>query len=133
MKIKNIIVIFIVFILIIMLFANTSIVQATGGLGEVFQKTVDNAKDFQNNGSSNIIPYPNLYMLIRFLYNLVMIVAIVIAIIQGIVLGIRLVFGTIDEKADAKHLIVPYLWIVGAMAFGLAIWRWVIQFVYSII
>ena len=60
-----------------------------------------------------------------------MLIVIIIAIIIGIVLGIRIVFGSLDERADAKHLMVPYLAIVATAAFAFSLWRILLQIIHN--
>lgn len=123
----------IIFILAIMLFANFSSVQATSlvNQGASIADSFTAAQDFTNTEKSSIINYQNLYSVINFLYNIAMIVGIVIAIIVGIGLGIRIVYGSVDEKADAKHLIIPYLGGVAIIAFGFTIWKIILGLLYN--
>lgn len=127
---KKIYVIIVILILIMILFANISTVQATGDLG----KAMSSVRDFTNNAKnskSDIINYQNLYNVINFLYNIAMTIGIIIAVIVGIVLGIRIIFGSIDERADSKHLLVPYLVIVTMLAFGFTIWKIALGLIYN--
>lgn len=126
MKKKNIFITMIIFILITALFANVSSVQAT-----LFSNSIDSAQDFTNNGKSNIINYQNLYNVTSFLYSVAMTIGIIIAIIVGMVLGIRIIFGSIDERADSKHLLVPYLIIVTMLALAFTIWKIGLGLIYS--
>ena len=129
-KIFNII---IIFILAIMLFANVSRVQATAIVneGSSFAGAIGAAEDFLNTERSKIINYQGLYNVINYFYNIVMIIAIILSIIVGISIGIRIIYGSIDEKADAKHLIVPYLFIVTIIAFSLTIWKFLLSLFYN--
>lgn len=126
MKKKNIFIIIIIFILITVLFANISSVQATP-----FSNSIDSAQAFTNNGKSSIINYQNLYNVISFLYNVAMTIGIIVAVIIGMVLGIRIIFGSIDERADSKHLLVPYLVTVTIMAFAFVIWKILLGLIYN--
>ena len=126
MKKKSIFTIMIIFILIMTLFANISSVNATG-----LTESVNSAENFLGNGKSSLIDYDALYQIVSFLYNVAMTIGIIIAAIVGIVLGIRIIFGSLDERADAKNLLVPYLVIVGMIAFGFAIWRMVLNLIYK--
>lgn len=121
---KNIFTVITIFILIMILFANISCVRATQ-----FANSVNSAQNFTNNGKSDLINYQGLYDVVSFLYNIAMTIGIIIAVIVGIVLGIRIIFGSIDDKADSKHLLVPYLVIVAMMAFGFTIWKIVLNLI----
>ncbi|MCI8961366.1 MAG: hypothetical protein HFJ18_00350 [Clostridia bacterium] len=123
---KKILTMIFIFILAIMLFANFSNVQASR-LSDAFSA----GEKFTENGKSNIINYQNLYNVVNYLYNIAMLIAIIIAIIIGIVLGIRIVFGSIDERADSKHLMVPYLASVATAAFAFTIWKVMLQIIHN--
>lgn len=123
---KKIIAIIIIFVFTMILITSLSTVKAIG-LGESFNA----AQHFTDNGKSSIINYQGLYDVIKFFYNVAMIIAIVIAVIIGIILGIRIVWGSIDERADSKHLIVPYLVVVGFVAFGFTIWKIALGVIYK--
>ena len=60
------------------------------------------------------------------LYNALLIIGIIIAVIVGTILGIKFMIGSVEEKADIKKLLIPY--IVGCIvvfgAFG--IWKLVV-------
>ena len=118
MKNKKIFTIIIIAILTIILFTNISYVQ-----GATIANSVDAAQRFEDNGKTSIINYKGIYIAMRYIYNIAMTIAIIVAIIVGLILGIRIIFGGIDEKADAKHLLVPYLVILIVVSFGLALWR----------
>ena len=110
-----------------------------------FPSTISNATQLSNaitdgqgfleNGKSSplekVINYQNLYNVINYLYNIAMLIVIIIAIIIGIVLGIRIVFGSLDERADAKHLMVPYLAIVATAAFAFSLWKILLQIIHN--
>ncbi len=123
---KKILTMIFIFILAIILFANFSNVQASE-----LSDAVTSAQNFVNNGKSSIISYQNLYNVVNYLYNIVMLIVIILAIIIGIVLGIRIVFGSIDERADSKHLIVPYLASVATAAFAFTIWKVILQLIHN--
>lgn len=119
---KKIFSIIIILVFIITLFGNFTIVQAK----ELEQAIIDGQKILEGNKSS-IINYEGMYIAANYLYNILMIIGIVFAIIRGIALGVQIICGSIDEKADAKQLIVPYLWLVAGIAFAFAILKIILQ------
>lgn len=119
---KKIFSIIIILVFIITLFGNFTIVQAK----ELEQAIIDGQKILEGNKSS-IINYEGMYIAANYLYNILMIIGIVFAIIRGIVLGVQIICGSIDEKADAKQLIIPYLWLVAGIAFAFAILKIILQ------
>lgn len=123
---KKIFIVIISFILITTSFISISSVYALS-----LSESINSADGLLNKGKSELINYSFLYGIINFLYKVVMLIGIIIAIIVGTGLGIRIIFGSLDERADAKHLIVPYFIIVTMMAFGLTIWRAVLGLIYN--
>lgn len=65
------------------------------------------------------------------LYNILLVVGIVAAIIVGLVLGIKFILGSIEEKAEIKTMIIPY--IIGCVVvFGaFTIWQIVVNLLQS--
>lgn len=123
---KKILTMIFILIIAIILFANFSNVQASD-----LSEAITSAQKFANSGKSSIVNYQNLYNVINYLYNIAMLIAIILAIIIGIILGIRIIFGSIDERADSKHLIVPYLASVATAAFAFTIWKVILQLIHN--
>ncbi len=123
---KKIFTMIFIFILAIILFSSFSDVQASE-LSDAFES----AQNFISNGRTDYINYQNLYNITNYLYNLFMLIVIILAIIIGIILGNRIIFGSIDERADAKHLIVPYLVIITIIAFAFSLWKIILQIIYN--
>lgn len=122
-------------------FANSSfhraeVLQGGGGGGtsqsDAIANSIHQAQNFGNRGTSTIIDYKNLKSVIDYAYNIAMTIAIIVAIIVGTILGIRIIFGGIDEKADAKHLMVPYLVILFMVAFAFTLWKIAITIIYDL-
>lgn len=91
---------------------------------QTLDSAVSNANSFVQNGGSNSILNPQgIYDVLNFMYGLLVGIGIIFAIIKGIIIGIQIMFGSLQDKADAKALIIPYLWIVGGIAFGSVILR----------
>ncbi len=123
---KKIFTMIFIFILAIILFSSFSDVQASE-LSDAFES----AQNFISNGRTDYINYQNLYNITNYLYNMFMLITIILAIIIGIILGNRIIFGSIDERADAKHLIVPYLVIITIIAFAFSLWKIILQIIYN--
>ena len=65
------------------------------------------------------------------LYNILLVTGILIALIVGMILGIKFIMGGIEEKAEIKTMIIPY--IVGCVVvFGaFTIWKIVVDILQS--
>lgn len=65
------------------------------------------------------------------LYNILLVVGIVIAIIIGLIMAIKFILGSLEEKAEIKAMLIPY--IIGCVivfgAFG--IWQMVVNLLQS--
>lgn len=65
------------------------------------------------------------------IYNILLVTGIVIAVIVGLILGIKFIMGSIEEKAEVKNMVIPY--IVGCVVlFGaFTIWQIVVELLQS--
>lgn len=55
------------------------------------------------------IEQSNLKALANTLYNILLVVGIIIAAVLGGVLGIKFMMGSVDEQAEVKTMLVPYI------------------------
>lgn len=81
--------------------------------------------------SNDKIRPENLKKLSDTLYSILVSVGVVIAVIVGLVLGIKFIMGGIEEKAELKAMIIPY--IIGCVVlFGsFTIWKIVVNILQS--
>ena len=102
--------------------------DSTGTADEAMQ----NANDFIDSGSNDKIDSASLQDLSNSIYNIALIAGIVIAVLVGAILGIKFMTGSVEEKADVKKLLIPY--VVGCVvifgAFG--IWKLVVTILSNI-
>ena len=65
-------------------------------------------------------------------YNVFLVLGIAAAVIEGMVMGIKFITGSIDEKADVKNSLIPY--VAGCVVvFGaFAIWKFVLNIIQGI-
>ena len=65
------------------------------------------------------------------IYNILLVAGIIIAIIVGLIMGIKFIIGGIEEKAEIKAMLIPY--IIGCVVvFGaFAIWKAVVDILQS--
>lgn len=84
---------------------------------------IDGADKFMNSVTKNEIEATAIQNLSNTIYNILLVVGIIIAIIIGAVIGIMFITGSVEQKADVKKLLIPY--IVGCVVvFGsFAIWK----------
>ena len=84
---------------------------------------VNAADTFMNSVTENKIETNMVQNLSNTIYNILLVVGIIIAVIIGAVIGIMFVTGSVEQKADVKKLLIPY--IVGCVVvFGsFVIWK----------
>ena len=84
---------------------------------------IDRADKFMNSATKNEIESDAIQNLSNTIYNILLVAGIIIAIIIGAVIGIMFITGSVEQKADVKKLLIPY--IVGCVVvFGsFAIWK----------
>lgn len=104
--------------------------SSTHTTGEI----IDGAGQFVKIGESNAdskLTTGELQNLSNTLYNILLVVGIIIAIVVGLVMGIKFIMGGIEEKAEIKAMVIPY--IIGCVViFGaFAIWQIVVNLLQS--
>lgn len=94
---------------------------------------VEEGKKFIEIGESgeSKIDSSDLKNLSNTLYTILLVIGIVIAIIVGLILGIKFIMGSIEEKAEIKTMIIPY--VIGCViVFGaFTIWKIVVDILQS--
>ncbi len=90
------------------------------------QDAFDGAKNFVTQGekeSENTIDNSKLKIASDTVYNILLTIAFIVAIVCGIIIGIQFMVGSIENKADIKEALLPY--VIGCIvvfgAFG--IWK----------
>lgn len=93
---------------------------------------IDSADSFINSGEDNKVSEKSLENLSNSIYSTLLIVGVIVAVIIGAILGIKFMTGSVEQQADVKKLLVPY--IVGCVvvfgAFG--IWKIAVTIIASI-
>lgn len=119
-KLKIVTLIVVILISITVILPNTS--YAVNSVGEMIQE----ADSFLGQGKQNasqIVDKNQLKQTSNLVYNVLLAIGTVTAVIWGIVLGIKFITGSVEEQAEIKKSLVPY--VVGCIivfgAFG--IWK----------
>ena len=117
MKVKSLIIISLIVIINIM-FSCINMVQAAG-IGDVITGG-DNFMQAGNSGEIGI-DHSKLQDTSKTINNILIIVGMCVAVVISSVLGIKFMLGSVDEKAQVKDALVPF--VIGCMvvfgAFGL--------------
>ena len=71
--------------------------------------TLTGADDFVTKGFSTDMDKSQLHSASNYIYNALLGVGIVVAVIVGMILGIKYMTGSIEEKAEYKKTMIPYL------------------------
>ncbi|MCI8617113.1 MAG: hypothetical protein HFJ60_02500 [Clostridia bacterium] len=128
MKVKSLIIISLIVIINIM-FSCINMVQAAG-IGDVITGG-DNFMQAGNSGEIGI-DHSKLQDTSKTINNILIIVGMCVAVVISSVLGIKFMLGSVDEKAQVKDALVPF--VIGCMvvfgAFG--IWRIFINIGYKL-
>ncbi len=102
--------------------------------GHTTDEIIEEGKSFIDTGkikAEDKIKQDNLQKMSNTLYNILLVTGILIALIVGMILGIKFIMGGIEEKAEIKTMIIPY--IVGCVVvFGaFTIWKIVVDILQS--
>lgn len=119
----------IIALMIILMLANFFSTPKTYALAEM----IEAADSFPSQGADSGVNEANLRDVSRSIFYPFLAVAVAVAVIFGGVIGIKIMIGTIEEKAKMKEMLVPY--IVGLVViFGaFTIWSTVVKIGTSVI
>lgn len=126
---KNIINIILTFIFICTFMQNTYATEIKLADKSTMGGIISDGDDFLSNGTSQESPINDsaLKSGSSTLYNVLVAIGVGVVVIWGVVIGIQFVTGTLEDKAEMKKSLVPY--IIGCViifgAFG--IWRLVLN------
>ena len=116
MKTKILMIILIVVISVI--FLNINVVQASG-----ISDVISGGDSFLQSASGTTIDEDKLKSSSEMIYNMLLVLGICIAVIVAAILGIKFMIGSMEEKAQVKEALIPF--VVGCVvifgAFG--IWK----------
>lgn len=87
--------------------------------------------DAGQSGADSKINPNNLKEMSDTLYNILLVVGIIVAILVGLIMGIKFIMGSLEEKAEIKNMLIPY--IIGCVVvFGaFTIWQIVVDLLQS--
>lgn len=107
---------------------NVNTTDSSSGLDDA----VSDADDFINTGDNDKLKISSLQVFSRNIYNILLTIGIAVAVLTGAIIGIKYMLGSVEEKADIKGLLIPY--IAGCVIiFGsFAIWKLVVTLLQGI-
>ena len=98
----------------------------SGAASNGVKDALSDADSFVQSGDQGVVSTENLQSFSQNLYSILLAIGVVIAVIMGTILGVKLMVAPIEERVEAKKLLVPY--VVGCVivfgAFG--IWKLVV-------
>ena len=114
-----------IILFITIFFSYTPVVNASYW-GDIF----DSGKQFIEEGkekSENVIDERQLQQEVNKIYNILFSLGVVLSVIVGAILGIKFMFGSIEQQVKVKEVLLPYVLacIIIFGAFG--IWKIVIE------
>lgn len=131
-KVVNIITVITLLIIILNTLAVTT--YATSADSTTIDSVIDGAGDFIKDGERQQarIKQEDLQELSSTIYNVLLVIGVIVAAIVGIVLAIKFITGSIEEKADVKAMLIPY--VIGCVVvFGaFTIWKIVVDILQSV-
>ena len=94
---------------------------------------ISKADEFLAWGTDDKINEDNLARVSRNIYNVLFIIAVGIAVIVGAIIGIKIMTGTIEEKAKMKEMLIPYVVGVVVIFSVFFIWSTIVKMCTSIV
>ena len=128
MKVKSLVIVGLIIVINIMFFS-TNVVHADG-----ISDVISGGDSFirQGNSGNEIIDQSELQKVSKMLNNILIAIGMCVAVVISAILGIKFMIGSVEEKAQIKDSLLPF--IIGCIvlfgAFG--IWRIFIEIGYRI-
>lgn len=91
-----------------------------------FDQTIKNSEKFLENADDNPVSQGDIKDFFNPLYNITLIIGIIVAVLVGAILGIKFLTGSVEQKADTKKLLIPYLAGCVAVFGAFGIWKLVV-------
>lgn len=103
--------------------------------GENLDDVINDADDFLGSaiaGGIGTVDQTSLQKFSGTLYNVLLSIGVAVAVIVGALLGIKLMAAGVDEKAEVKNLIIPYVAGCIVVFGGFTIWKIVVEILSAI-
>lgn len=102
------------------------------GSEESLEDLIQDGDAFLSKGETNRVDQTALQNFSKTMYNILLAIGVVVAVIVGAMIGIKLMASSVDEQAEAKKLVIPY--IVGCFILfgGFGIWKIIINILQGI-
>lgn len=104
----------------------------TSEAGSGIDDAINDADDFLTKGGNNKIDTGGLQNFSGILYNILLQIGVVIAVIAGLIIGIRFMMGGVEEKADIKQILIPYIAGCVVVFGGFGIWKLVVTLLQNV-
>lgn len=134
---KAVKVVFTMLLLFVLLNTNVYATNPTTQSKTSLRDIIGGAKDFlsqgvQGNSKDPGMDNTSMKNASELVYNIFLILGMAVAVIVGMIMGIKFITGSIDEKADVKNSLIPY--VAGCVVvFGaFAIWKFVLNIIQGI-
>lgn len=118
--------------LIISAIITPHISKAESSLSFTIDDVIKNGDDFLRQGEKEVgLNEGELHDMSNSIYNVLLAIGIITAVIVGLILGIKFITGGIEEQAQVKQMLIPY--VVGCVVVFAAftIWRIVVDLLQS--
>lgn len=93
-----------------------------GGDKGVIDSVIEGADNFLNVDNTSILDENSIKTVSDTLYNMFSAVGVAIVLIVGAILGIQFIMGSVEEKAEIKEKLIPY--VIGSIVIFGAIGIW---------
>ena len=130
-------VVFTMLLLFVLLNTNVYATNPTTQSKTSLRDIIGGARDFVSQGEQGNSKDPgmdntSMKNASELVYNIFLILGMAVAVIVGMIMGIKFITGSIDEKADVKNSLIPY--VAGCVVvFGaFAIWKFVLNIIQGI-
>ncbi len=109
-------------------------IKTNGDQGKGLDDMIEDAEAFEKKKGEEDVKFSQdkLQVFSSDLYSVLFVTATVVSVLVGIVIGFRYMVGSVEEKAEYKKLLVPYLAGCVAVYGALGIWKLLVTMLGSI-
>lgn len=100
--------------------------NSQGNSANSIDELITEGRAFTNAGDDDQTKTSKIQEFSQTIYNILLTIGIVVAVIAGGIIGIKLMVSNVEQKAEAKKYLVPYIAGCIIVFGGFAIWKLVV-------
>lgn len=103
-----------------------------GTSSDNLEDMMNDAEKFIDKGGEGAVKTEDFKEPMAVLYNIALEIGVALSVIVGLIIGIKFMLGSVEEKAEIKKLLIPYVAGCVVVFGGFGIWKFVITLMQSV-